>query len=322
MCHASLLIGLFDLHGKFWDIVRGSGHFGVAGFFVLSGFILTYTYQSRTWTIRDFFVNRFARVYPLYIFSIIIAFPIDLHSPNLSQDNNASSLILTLASIQSWFDFSRGRFNAPSWTISVEAFFYAIFPLLFWIRKRSKPIFLAISVIIVVLTPLNWHNGGQGLPANRLAEFILGMWIVDLLKVDLQITRRPLWLAIAFLVLGLTGHHILNIAQYEYVWMPIMAASAIYFLTICDSQELPGWRSKGWILAGEISYGVYLLHAPVQRYFRVAYSRFLGESLSMASPFVKISYFLVTSIVTIAAAYLVWKWIEVPGRAFLRRRLS
>src|SRR5690242_12787179 len=56
------------------------GFFGVTFFFVLSGFILTYNYRRTLadggrGAVWDFYVARFARVYPLHIFALIAALP-------------------------------------------------------------------------------------------------------------------------------------------------------------------------------------------------------------------------------------------------------
>jgi peptidoglycan/LPS O-acetylase OafA/YrhL len=55
------------------------GALGVALFFMLSGFILYYTYQGNLQTPRDiykFFVARVARLYPVYLLAIAISIPL------------------------------------------------------------------------------------------------------------------------------------------------------------------------------------------------------------------------------------------------------
>src|SRR5260370_6407765 len=51
------------------------GYVGVSFFFVLSGFILVYTYAGREIDNRDFYRARFARIYPAYLFSLLISLP-------------------------------------------------------------------------------------------------------------------------------------------------------------------------------------------------------------------------------------------------------
>jgi peptidoglycan/LPS O-acetylase OafA/YrhL len=56
-----------------------TGYIGVSFFFVLSGFILGHTYaRARRLDLRAFYVARFARVYPLFLFSLGIYLPFAL----------------------------------------------------------------------------------------------------------------------------------------------------------------------------------------------------------------------------------------------------
>src|SRR6476620_6656817 len=51
------------------------GYIGVNFFFVLSGFILVYTYAGSSFSVRRFWQARFARIYPAYVVSLIVAAP-------------------------------------------------------------------------------------------------------------------------------------------------------------------------------------------------------------------------------------------------------
>src|SRR6266853_1107259 len=51
------------------------GYVGVSFFFVLSGFILVYTYAGRDTPARDFWRARFARIYPAFAFSLLLTGP-------------------------------------------------------------------------------------------------------------------------------------------------------------------------------------------------------------------------------------------------------
>jgi peptidoglycan/LPS O-acetylase OafA/YrhL len=60
----------------------GGGYLGVSFFFVLSGFILAYTYLHDTSALRAsrraFWRARFARVYPVYVLALVVAAPLFL----------------------------------------------------------------------------------------------------------------------------------------------------------------------------------------------------------------------------------------------------
>src|SRR6476661_1182191 len=63
--------------------IVSSGYVGVDLFFVLSGFVLTYTYLvpgASHVPRREFWVARIARIYPMYLVALALALPITLHS--------------------------------------------------------------------------------------------------------------------------------------------------------------------------------------------------------------------------------------------------
>src|SRR5215475_10169980 len=70
---------LYTMHitaGPVWyQRLSSIGYVGVGLFFVLSGFILVYTYAGRSWTARSFWQARFARIYPAYLFSLSVTAP-------------------------------------------------------------------------------------------------------------------------------------------------------------------------------------------------------------------------------------------------------
>jgi peptidoglycan/LPS O-acetylase OafA/YrhL len=113
-------------------------------FFVLSGFILCYVYAQNfkdsvyRQSFKKFTIARFARVYPLHLFSLLLTtlFLFLLHqwraevSPAIDVENSFYSFITNLFLLQSmnlheWFTFTHA-----SWSISTEWWMYMLFPFL------------------------------------------------------------------------------------------------------------------------------------------------------------------------------------------------
>ena len=99
-------------------------YFSMSLFFVLSGFVIHYNYAALIRSegglgVYKFIVARFARLYPLYLFVLIVggAFAIE-QRPHV--------LLAHLTLSQSWFNMADAIF-APSWSISTEWFFYLVF---------------------------------------------------------------------------------------------------------------------------------------------------------------------------------------------------
>src|SRR5690348_11195801 len=79
-------------------------------------------------TARDFWVARFARIYPAYLAAFCVAaIPIALvHCP---ARKCAVAGVSSIALVQAWIPQVANVWNPPGWSLSAEAFFYAAFPL-------------------------------------------------------------------------------------------------------------------------------------------------------------------------------------------------
>jgi peptidoglycan/LPS O-acetylase OafA/YrhL len=178
----------------------------VSLFFVLSGFILAYNYlQGRDGelrgTSRDFFINRFARIYPTYLFGMMLMAPfefqrrLDVMSPAPLKLVRSGMLNLTLA--QAWALPDATTWNFPGWSLSAEAFFYLSFPFLAaWLFRKAdgrRIIAIGVSCLLAIACfsairqfSLQHSPSTHGeeiwpammasyLPLARLPEFLLGV---------------------------------------------------------------------------------------------------------------------------------------------------
>jgi len=186
--HGSELFG-FDKRLALTDIGTWQG---LTCFFVLSGFILTYCYPELTddRSIIKFIGARIARIWPSYAMAIILfilAFPSSMKAPGA-----LSYLVANLTMTQAWF-FNRAyftAFNTPSWSLSVEMFFYICFPYFLrslqttWLPKLTFSVLLALACIALCTFEQypNFVAFGSSAPPlvnicplSRLFEFVLGM---------------------------------------------------------------------------------------------------------------------------------------------------
>ena len=131
--------------------IINKGYVAVEGFFLLSGLILAYNYDKK-FSLVDYFQNRFARIYPLYFLSLLIAFPLFAYFQSNTQTNYLSTIAeVSLSSvfmIQSWNSSWLLHLNAPTWSLSVEAFLYFLFPLSILLLRRITKISLIVFQIL------------------------------------------------------------------------------------------------------------------------------------------------------------------------------
>lgn len=349
LCHGWIRCDLAPAGHWISQVVGEMGHCGVAGFFVLSGYILAHVYRNRKWSSREFAVNRIARIYPLYLLGLIFTLPMDWVSPGMPAEGRGPALGLSVVLLQSWFPFANGRFNGPGWTLSVEALFYALFPMLFLAWRKSPKAFPWLAGVFAVITAILWDPQSFFLshrfPPMRVWEFMFGM---ALAAVPL---RRSLpageFVAVSLVILCPVVAAALDYSSLPFLkWlaMVVISGAVIVILAACDAaagsvavrqqaagsvavrQESGGGRSffrlKWMVLGGEISYGIYLLHDGVQRYNRVVIERLLDVTLKEAPISVKIGFLLSTSVAAILLAWVSWAKLELPARKFIRDRLS
>jgi peptidoglycan/LPS O-acetylase OafA/YrhL len=178
---------------------RALTNFGMALFFVLSGFVIHYNY-SRTiresrWTgLWNFFVARFARLYPLYLAILLFIF-VDYGVFTNAADGGhpydvfmiTRSLPFFLTFTASWTYFiSHGlpvmftllyECTGIMWSVSTEWFFYLVYPLLLFVvigMRRTSSLLAAVAataaVAIGVLSIMFWKISA----INRLAAAHFG----------------------------------------------------------------------------------------------------------------------------------------------------
>ena len=136
---SALWVFLFHIHirypltdSSFLSSILNYGHLGMILFFVLSGYILTHRYSEKAFELKSYYINRFARVFPIYILAGIVTLPWLIHAGvenNIPIFKYVGLIFANIFAIQAWFPFMFDYWNVnASWSISVEVFFYLLFP--------------------------------------------------------------------------------------------------------------------------------------------------------------------------------------------------
>lgn len=281
---------------------------GVSFFFTLSGFILAYNYKSipDLASARRFLINRFARIWPLHIATMIIW--ILLITPTMTQefsstDSGLHKLILNILLIQSW-SFTASNilsFNGVAWSISTEAFFYVILCFILMNKKINLPfaifIFsLAAYAFIFISTQAEISNddGGKGItmfgmlyanPMVRIVEFLFGVICFSIFSVikDRFINTPPMvWLAAEVSILVMIVYLLSEVAAPTTIYNHFGAGLAYYVykegiwmfwgMLILIFSLSNGYLSrllslKPLVFLGEASFALYLCHAIVINLF-------------------------------------------------------
>src|SRR3954454_23635049 len=107
--------------------VADFGYIGVDFFFVLSGFVLTWSWRPEVSAGR-FWWNRVARIWPLHLTTLVLAVV-----AGVGVAISGVALVPNLLLVQAWWPQQHVYFgfNAVSWSLSCEVFFYLCFPVLY-----------------------------------------------------------------------------------------------------------------------------------------------------------------------------------------------
>jgi peptidoglycan/LPS O-acetylase OafA/YrhL len=314
------------------------GDFGVTFFFVLSGFVLTWSAKAST-TKGTFWWRRLARIYPSHIVALAVAIPVFYSfNPDPAQwwvkPVDVGVLLLSVFLLQGWSKDPTILFsgNPAAWTLSCEAFFYALHPyinrLLAPFDKRRS---LAAAGVVVgvafayraalVIWPHSWL-GAIPYPVSRLTEFVLGMCLASCLLNGWRVRIAPLWCFGA--VFGYLGwlawsshQHGLDPVSTFFIttsneWMIVLCGLTIAAVARRDiTGAFSMLRARVLVVLGEWSYAFYLVHATVIYAVLAVVGRQPGgwHGLAWAGGLLVLS---------LAAAALLHYIVERPAERFMR----
>lgn len=136
-----------------------SGYVFVGVFFLISGYILTYNYADRAGTLnkRNFWVARFARLYPIYLLALLIS--VKMLEDEWAVRSHAEfwkGVVLTPLVMQGWSPDLATFWNTVAWTLSCEVVLYIAFPWLIripWPKSPRRLIALILAIWGIGLIP-------------------------------------------------------------------------------------------------------------------------------------------------------------------------
>lgn len=331
--------------------VLNSGAQGVDLFFILSGFVLTWTYLDRmgpSWSTRDtlhFLWMRLARVWPVYLVTLHLAalwiiFTLNVgHVPAENADTlTATSYIRQIFLVQLWFQpyFDGSSWDGPAWSISAEWLAYLIFGFLalviFRVARATRARSLLLLAFAATLPPVifllasgQFYTPWSWLP-RILLQFTAGAIACAAVRrlEPGDRTRTAAGVASAVLIgvmiatlYWLDGHPIPGVIDsggvVDLLFVPLVVLLAI------GTGTLPRLLSvRALVYGGQISFSLYMVHELVHTAWNWAAQQFELMLVGPAGPW------LLTAIlaVTLACSALLYHVVEEPARHWMRRMVD
>lgn len=267
------LIAAFPLSQRF------SGSFFVDVFFIISGFligsILMKELEAGTYTLKNFFMRRIIRIWPLYfliVLLLVVIVPMAKHLPAEVIKTNALYAFGFAVNFQLLFNEAINTY-AVLWSVCIEEHIYLILPLLLFLFKNN---FKWLSVFMMALGLASWfyfgslHTKGGASPYyNSLCYFYFfgtgvllvrfkGFFDADKLKIVFSIPAQLLVFALLFVYV----YAYFPPSLYEMgPWLLISNLLGGYLVLAATRKECV-FALKPTISRyfGNISYGMYLVH--------------------------------------------------------------
>lgn len=253
------------------------GFMGVQLFFVVSGFVIAMTLE-RCRTMSEFYLRRFARLWPPLLVCSIITFAVlhifdtgFAHQRRPTMLDLIPSLTLTSPKIWLWLNHNIKYVDGAYWSLFVEARFYIYAAIIYrWSAKgrflRNYIIFAMTAVVLATLYRAllpddKWYLiiDGALYPAHTL------WFAAGILFHEIWMGRMRLKKGIALLTVGSVPLvYMLGMFHPDISIIPLATISLIILTAFVILSVRPEWlaplRYRPVLWVGTVSYSLYLLH--------------------------------------------------------------
>lgn len=282
-----------NIFSKSWNFFFCEMYIGVAMFFVLSGFLITYQYyNSEKFTFKNYMIKRFARIYPLYFIltSLIFIF-------NSNSVTHFKLYILNITFLRSFFvDFLKTGI-ASGWSLTVEEMFYILAPLLFLLIKKSYKYFIFIPLffwllgllIVIICKNFNFYGFMDDYSFmfnytifGRISEFLIGIALA-LFYEKYKESFKTKYATIFGLTIIFIGVYLMSIIKPDVIndgfdlffgkilntfFIPLFGIVPLFYGLMTEKTFFSKLlSSKIFQLLGKSSYAFYLIHVDLLNYF-------------------------------------------------------
>lgn len=269
------------------------GHEAVVIFFVLSGYVIAYSVDIKSYSSRAYFVARFSRIYSVAIPAIFLAIIADLIGTSYCRECYQDiyialdyPVIRFLSSItftgELWFISILSFSNIPYWSINYEVFFYVFFGVMIYAPKKHKVLLLVLLSLlagpkILIMLPL-WLFGVylyKHRPQNISTTIAIVMWLLTLIIMYFLIAFDLKNIITKYITGSITNifpyYAQLNLAgskyfAFDYLFSLVFGANLIYSLEVCKKVSYDFALTKIGntirFLANR-TFSIYLFHFPL-----------------------------------------------------------
>ncbi len=305
--------------------------------YVLSGFVMSLVYYrpEEKFFIGKYWTSRILRLYPLYFISFLLVcyYYIDYIARIKPQKTLVNIFVL-----QAWWPPYAQSFNYAAWSMTVEFFFYALFPFFtMWAYRQSTKKLILVSVVLWVVSQVvhkilwagYYPDKGNFLiyfPLFHLSSFILGavggIWFLregrdQAIKprTGLLVFWGSILLVSIYIIVSSESTRFPNGMELMTGLLAPLLVITILALALDKSRLSSIFNNPALVALGDTSYGLYILHVP----FIWLFLRAL-ENSSLRNPQLIFEYTFLP--LMIVSGLLIHYYIDSPIRNWLKNVLK
>jgi len=296
------------------------GQYGVAIFFLVSGYIIAYIAQ-KNFNTTDFYIKRFFRLAPLYYLFMALCLIFnhtDLTSPEIIKISpwNLNNFVTHITFLHGLFPFFISSYLGVMWSLTPEIVFYLFFPL---INKLSDKFLFVLFIFSFILSnlsklysnfDLNSPNFNLWLEHNVQINMFLFLFGILMFRFP-DFFKNKFWACVGIFALSIffgDGFSVKNI-YIDKVLTSVFHNK--YFACILLSSPLLFFSGNKLItFVGKISYSAFFIHW-------VLIQIFIG--LGFSANFLLMIFILFC--LTIVISFFMYKYVEQSGIRFGKRFL-
>lgn len=341
--------------------ILDSGYMAVGIFFLLSGFVLSYNYGlENRWSageIGKFGLARFARIYPAYALALLMCLPLVFAAlwrghEGLSMRLEAIKAGMVWTLTQAWVPSAADAWNVPAWSLSNEAFFYCLFPVVgvaLW-KTRTLPGVLAFALAVwaaalvapavAVIVPFRdgvgapawvWDADSSGawvkflkfFPLFHVPEFCMGILTGRVYRMlrdrNSRVVGRGYWLYLPALAVEAVA-----IMKWQPTLFPFLHGGLllpVHALVILGFAFGGGWLAKALatrplVLLGNASYSIYIFQSPIGSWIATIAKHGFSSQLWGWGPA------LLDLVVLTGFSIAVFIFVEEPANRMLKKKVG
>ncbi|OJT47074.1 acyltransferase family protein [Serratia plymuthica] len=310
---AHFLVPIYGYDEFVFSHVFDIGKIGVVLFFIISGFIIPFSFRRENGGVQAFFISRFFRLYPGYWFSLLLYLVV---SYSLGQQFPLHQVLANITMFQTALRVK--DIVGVYWTLFIELVFYFICICSFILGVLNKVRFNFISSLVMLVIALVLAVARRkldeafpvALPLALSLMMFGGLWRSYLLDGDLIAKKLAKYYiaifvcvipVVSFFSYGTEPGHTMRYTITYYL-------SMLLFILLTTRLRI---HNKFMVLMGVISYSVYLIHPSLL----IVYEYFTADLPKMHRYLLGI----LGVIFTLPFSFMVYKFIELPSITLGRR---